>query len=144
MNRVRFPFFNSGEAALNLACATISATTLVDRIESVIQQTGKSGFHFVDEAAPPKLLKELALELIHRRLSISWWTNIRFERNFSLDLCRLLAASGCIAVSGGLESVSDRLLKLMNKGKNANLTQVGVWISSSEYSGKNFHFITLV
>jgi len=31
-------------------------------------------------------------------------------------LCQQLADSGCIAISGGLEVASDRLLKLMNKG----------------------------
>ena len=91
---------------------------LVDRIEQVMAQTGQSGFHFVDEAAPPVVLKELALELLRRKISISWWTNIRFESAFTGDLCRLLAASGCIAVTGGLEAASDRLLKLMNKGVN--------------------------
>ncbi len=95
---------------------TAPAVLLVDRIEQIIEQTGQSGFHFVDEAAPPKVLKELALELLKRRLSITWWSNIRFEKRFSKDLCRLLAASGCIAVSGGIETPVDRLLKKMNKG----------------------------
>lgn len=95
---------------------TAPAMVLVDRIEQVIAQTGQTGFHFVDEAAPPAVLKELALELLRRKISISWWVNIRFEQAFSEDLCRLLAASGCIAVTGGLEAASDRLLKLMNKG----------------------------
>ncbi len=89
---------------------------LCDRIETIIEQTGQNGFHFVDEAAPPTLLRELAIEIIRRRITVVWWTNIRFEKNFTEDLCRLLAASGCIAVSGGLEVASDRLLKLINKG----------------------------
>lgn len=93
-----------------------TAALLVDRIETIIAQTGETGFHFVDEAAPPALMKELALEIIRRGITITWWTNIRFEKNFSRDLCSLLAASGCIAVSGGLEVASDRLLELMKKG----------------------------
>jgi len=92
------------------------AQLLVDRIEQIIAQTGTTGFHFVDEAAPPLALRDLAVELIQREVSISWWTNIRFEKTFTPDLCRLLAASGCIAVSGGLEVASDRLLALMEKG----------------------------
>ncbi|RLD68302.1 MAG: radical SAM protein [Bacteroidetes bacterium] len=92
--------------------------TIVDRIEEVIKQTGETGFHFVDEAAPPALLAELAIELIRRKLNISWWTNIRFEAGFTADLAKLIAASGCIAVSGGIEVASDRLLKLINKGVN--------------------------
>ncbi len=100
------------------AYETIPASTIVDRIEEVMLQTGQSGFHFVDEAAPPAALKNIALELLNRGLNVSWWTNIRFEKNFSPDLCRLMAKSGCIAVSGGLETVSDRLLDLMSKGVN--------------------------
>lgn len=94
------------------------ASVLVDRIEQVISQTGHRGFHFVDEAAPPAVLKDVAKELLRRKTGIAWWTNIRFEKAFTEDLCRLLATSGCIAVTGGLEAASDRLLKLMNKGVN--------------------------
>jgi hypothetical protein len=95
---------------------TASAGLLVDRIEAIIAETGQTGFHFVDEAAPPKILKALSEELIRRKVVISWWGNIRFEKTFTPDLCELLAQSGCIAMSGGLEVASDRLLDLMKKG----------------------------
>jgi radical SAM superfamily enzyme YgiQ (UPF0313 family) len=93
-----------------------TATVLVDRIETIVKETAQTGFHFVDEAAPPKGLKALAAELMRRQVSISWWGNIRFEKTFTPALCRQLADSGCIAVSGGLEVAHDRLLKLMKKG----------------------------
>ncbi len=92
------------------------ATRLADRMEVVMKQTGQSGFHFVDEAAPPAVLRELALEILRRGMRVSWWGNIRFEKAFTPSLCRLLAASGCIAVSGGLEVASDRVLALIKKG----------------------------
>lgn len=94
----------------------IAAKLLVDRMEELVAQTGETGFHFVDEAAPPALMRELALEIIRRKLTVTWWTNIRFEKSFTPDLCVLLKASGCIAVSGGLEVASDRLLELIQKG----------------------------
>ncbi len=93
-----------------------SAATLVDRIEAIVTETGQTGFHFVDEAAPPKALKTLASELQRRQVAVSWWGNIRFEKSFTPALCQQLADSGCIAISGGLEVASDRLLKLMKKG----------------------------
>ena len=93
-----------------------SASVLVDRIDAIVAETGQTGFHFVDEAAPPKALKSLAHELIARQTGISWWGNIRFEKTFTPELCQRLADSGCIAVSGGLEVASDRLLALMKKG----------------------------
>ena len=95
---------------------TASASVLVDRIVAIVAETGQTGFHFVDEAAPPKMLKALAEELLRRKVVISWWGNIRFEKTFTPELAQLLAKSGCIAMSGGLEVASDRLLKLMKKG----------------------------
>ena len=94
----------------------VTAKLLVDRMEQIIAQTGDTGFHFVDEAAPPALMRALAIEIIRRKLTVTWWTNIRFEKSFTKDLCLLLKASGCIAVSGGLEVASDRLLALIKKG----------------------------
>ncbi|MBL8307747.1 MAG: radical SAM protein [Rubrivivax sp.] len=93
-----------------------TAETLCDRIETIVAETGQTGFHFVDEAAPPKSLKALAAELQRRQLDISWWGNVRFEKTFTPQLCQQLADSGCIAISGGLEVASDRLLALMKKG----------------------------
>jgi hypothetical protein len=93
-----------------------SATTLVDRVQAIVAETGQTGFHLVDEAAPPKSLRAFAAELKRRDVGISWWGNIRFEKSFTPELCLELADSGCIAISGGLEVASDRLLKLMKKG----------------------------
>ncbi|WP_300978514.1 radical SAM protein [Flavobacterium sp.] len=114
----------------------IAANLLCDRMEEMMTKTGQNGFHFVDEAAPPALMRALALEILRRKLSVTWWTNIRFEKSFSADLCRLLKASGCIAVSGGLEVASDRLLQLIDKGVTVeqvakvtrNFTESGIMV----------------
>ena len=116
----------------------VAANLLCDRMEEMMLQTGQNGFHYVDEAAPPALMRALALEIIRRKLSVTWWTNIRFEKSFTKDLCLLLKASGCIAVSGGLEVASDRLLKLIDKGVTVeqvakvtrNFTEAGVMVHS--------------
>ncbi len=114
-----------------------TAEVLVDRIETIIAQTGETGFHFVDEAAPPALMRELAIEILKRKLTITWWTNIRFEKSFTPDVCKLFAASGCIAVSGGLEVASDRLLALIKKG--VNLAQVAKVTDSFTEAGIMVH-----
>lgn len=102
-----------------------TAADLVDKIEKIMKDTGISGFHFVDEAAPPKMLRALSLALIERNVNITWWTNIRFEKTFDFELCDLMAKSGCIAVTGGLEVASDRLLTKMKKGVDiAQVTRV--------------------
>lgn len=92
------------------------ANILVNKIQNIISQTKETGFHFVDEAAPPKLLKDLSVELIKKDLKIQWWANLRFEKYFTEAICKLLSKSGCIAVTGGIEVASDRILKLIDKG----------------------------
>lgn len=114
----------------------VAAKLIVDRIEELSKSTGQNGFHFVDEAAPPALMREVALEILRRKISVTWWTNIRFEKSFTQDLCILLKTSGCIAVSGGLEVASDRLLKLIDKGVTVeqvakvtrNFTESGIMV----------------
>ncbi|MEZ4853915.1 radical SAM protein [Flavobacterium sp.] len=114
----------------------IAAKLIVDRMETMIAQTNENGFHFVDEAAPPALMREVAIEIIKRNLVVTWWTNIRFEKSFTRELCLLLKESGCIAVSGGLEVASDRLLNLIKKGVTVeqvaqvtrNFTETGIMV----------------
>jgi radical SAM superfamily enzyme YgiQ (UPF0313 family) len=94
----------------------IPVPVLLEQIEDGIRQTGQTGFHFVDEAMPPALLRPLAEALLERELAITWWGNIRFDKAFTPELASLLARSGCVAVTGGLEAATDRLLTLMDKG----------------------------
>lgn len=93
-----------------------TAQQVVDKMERIFSQTGVSGFHFVDEALPPRLLEEVSREILRRGDTFSWWGNIRFEKAYTQELCDLMADAGCVAVSGGLEVASNRLLKLMQKG----------------------------
>jgi hypothetical protein len=114
----------------------IAAQLLCDRMQTMMDQTGQNGFHFVDEAAPPAMMRALSLEIIKRGMVVSWWTNIRFEKSFTRDLCQLLKTAGCIAVSGGLEVASDRLLELIQKGitvaqvarVNRHFTEAGIMV----------------
>jgi radical SAM superfamily enzyme YgiQ (UPF0313 family) len=114
----------------------VAATLICDRMEELIAQTGENGFHFVDEAAPPALMRAVSLEILRRKLVVSWWANIRFEKSFTRDLCILLKAAGCIAVSGGLEVASERLLALIQKGitvaqvarVNKHFTEAGIMV----------------
>lgn len=93
-----------------------SAGSIIKKIKQLQAETCISAFHFTDEAAPPALLKNFCKALLKEKIDITWWTNIRFEKNFTPDLCRLMAEAGCIAVAGGIEVASERVLKLIDKG----------------------------
>ncbi len=92
------------------------ANLLVDRMVTLSAETGSTGFHFVDEACPPVVLAGLSRRILERGLTFSWYGNIRFDRAFTRKLTDQMAAAGCIAVTGGLEVGSDRILAMMEKG----------------------------
>lgn len=92
------------------------AGEIADRMDSMHEQTGESGFHFTDEAMPPVVVRGLSEELLKRKRTYSWWGNIRFEKFYTQEVCYLMRQAGCIAVSGGIEVASERVLKLINKG----------------------------
>lgn len=91
------------------------AEVLVDQMERLVKETNQTGFHFVDEAAPPALVKSMSEKLIEKDIKISWWGNLRFDKQFE-NLAELMADSGCVAVTGGLEVASPRILQMINKG----------------------------
>ncbi|HPS44435.1 MAG TPA: radical SAM protein [Treponemataceae bacterium] len=107
---------------------------------------GARGIHLVDEAAPPRALRDFAREnLLAARGGeggapgddpaatgragggesgtkpdgmglLSFWGNIRFERSFSRDLAEFLSAGGLVGVSGGIEIASAEGFKSVDKG----------------------------
>ncbi len=93
-----------------------SVEYLMSVIMHLVETTSCRSFHFVDEALPPKTAKMLSLAIIESGLKIEWWGNIRFENTFTLDLALLMRQAGCVAVTGGLEAVTDVVLDKMNKG----------------------------
>lgn len=115
---------------------TMQPETVIAQIENIIKNTGIRNFHFADEAMPPAFAKKFAFEIIKRDLDITWWGNFRFEKQYTPDFCRLLKKSGCIAVSAGLEAVTEDMLKLVDKGitlKDAvctmkNFTEAGIMV----------------
>lgn len=89
---------------------------ILAKIRQMVDETGIHYFHFVDEAAPPALLRILSERLIAEGPKIHWHTNIRFEKSYDPHLASLMAEAGCWAIEGGVEVAVDRVLKLINKG----------------------------
>lgn len=120
------------DLALDYICryAPASAKAIVDSMEQLVANTGLNGFHFVDEAIAPNLIRSVCQEILQRKLCVTWWGNIRFDAAFTPELTELMADAGCIAVTGGLECAENRLLKLMNKG---------ITIETAEKVMHNFH-----
>jgi len=92
------------------------AVRIADQMDALHAETGRSGFHFTDEAAPPALLVNLALELLRRDRNYHWWGNVRYDNAFEPERCKVLAAAGMILVTGGIEIANDAVLQKIQKG----------------------------
>lgn len=94
-----------------------SEKEVVDDLLALYQQTGWPNVFFVDDAIHPRFAVKLAGELLNRGITnLRWAAFARLERAFTAETCRLLRKSGLNALILGLESASDELLTLMNKG----------------------------
>jgi radical SAM superfamily enzyme YgiQ (UPF0313 family) len=83
-------------------------------------RTGLSGIHFVDEAMPMASLLAFADANRSRAAAgekaFHFWGNVRFDSSWSEDRCEFLAASGLVAVSGGIEVATEAGLEMTDKG----------------------------
>ncbi len=70
---------------------------------------------FCDESTSPKMLQSLIRLLPARRLGIEFATMARFEKAIA-PMIGALSRAGCRFLSLGLESASQRVLNLMDKG----------------------------
>ena len=94
----------------------VGVDLIVQRINELVAETGRTGFHFVDEACPPAVLKALSSRILELKMDVTWWGNVRFDKAFTAETANLMGRAGCVAVTGGLEVASNRILKLMQKG----------------------------
>lgn len=83
-------------------------------------RSGLYGIHFVDEAMPMASLLDFARANRARASGgdrpFSYWGNVRFDASWTQGRCEFLAASGLVAVSGGIEIATERGLRMTDKG----------------------------
>ncbi|MEV0390019.1 radical SAM protein [Nonomuraea sp. NPDC050643] len=81
-----------------------------------ISEIGRTVYFSVD-AMSPKYLRLLSDALVGAPARIRWSAELRLERTFpKRDMARRLRDSGCVAISFGYESGSQRVLDLIDKG----------------------------
>jgi radical SAM superfamily enzyme YgiQ (UPF0313 family) len=89
---------------------------VVDDLQELNEKYGVRHFAFSDEAISPTAISKLSDEIIKRGMAIHCSANIRFEHQFTEELCNKMNKAGFKLLYLGLESACDRILKLMNKG----------------------------
>jgi hypothetical protein len=93
----------------------INMDNIIARIKQYKEKYGCDNLFLLDEAATPKLADRFSKRLLDEQLNISWSLRTRIDGRYNLDLLRTMSDAGCCELWIGLETVSERLLKLMNK-----------------------------
>ncbi len=90
---------------------------VIDEMIHHIKTTGVRHFLFVDEAISPNMLRRLSTEIINRKLDVRFGTEgIRVERGFDEALLTLAHRAGLRWLYVGIESGTQRLLDMIEKG----------------------------
>ena len=90
--------------------------SLVDEVEEVVNRYGVSEINFVSDSMTVKenFMVSFCQELIERKIKISWIAATRADC-VTPKLLKLMKSAGCRSLRFGVESGSERILKLMGK-----------------------------
>lgn len=101
----------------------IQVERAVADLQAMQKQFGVKNFYLSSDVLSPRYALLLAERIIEEGLDILWSTDLRIEPSYTPERCHLLHQAGLRAVAFGVESGSDRVLRLMNKGIDTELVQ---------------------
>lgn len=112
-----------------------SPEKLIAEMTALKENYGIKHYEFIDEAISPSYLRKMSEAIIENNLDVRWFVYARTEKGFTRELLDLAFKAGCRMMMWGVESGSERIMKLINKGidldnrfdplKNAN--DAGIW-----------------
>ncbi|MBU0482969.1 MAG: radical SAM protein [Proteobacteria bacterium] len=125
----------------------IPVARAVADLQAMQREFGVVNFYLSADVLAPTYALALAERIIAEGLDLRWSTDLRIETSYTPERCRLLYQSGLRAVAFGIESGSDRVLRLMNKGIdtalirkiNRNFHQAGIstsWMTFLNHPGE--------
>lgn len=91
----------------------------LDKVMTDLAEAHRFGrvLYFAVDAMSPRYLRRLAAAMAESPLDLKWSAELRLERTFpERSAGKVLADSGCVAVSFGYESGTQRILDLIDKG----------------------------
>lgn len=89
---------------------------IADDMIHLVDQFGATYVCFVDTATPFPIMSRIADSLIERKREIPWEAMVRFDCKLDESIFSRLKESGCRKLNFGLESGSQRVNDLINKG----------------------------
>lgn len=92
-------------------------------INNYIDEYNVRYINFHDEAMTPSGLLGLSNRLIEDGADIKWSTDARLDRGLTYDILKTAHKAGLSILFFGLESINNRVIKLMNKGTHVDVSK---------------------
>lgn len=92
-------------------------------INNYIDEYNVRYINFHDEAMTPSGLLGLSNRLIEDGADIKWSTDARLDRGLTYDILKTAHKAGLSVLFFGLESINNRVIKLMNKGTHVDVSK---------------------
>lgn len=88
----------------------------IEHLKSLADRHGCRTFYFSQDSVAPKTILKLARAIRDQGLPWRWATDMRPEKTLRPEVCAELAQGGALSMALGVESGSDRVVRLMDKG----------------------------
>lgn len=117
---------------------------VVKDMTDINARTGIKTFLLWDSLSPPKTLRHIAEEISQRKLEFHWFAETKFEKTYmKKEFVQALGNGGCRFLQFGMESASERVLDLIEKGNKMddvdimldNMAVAGIGVSVTWFIG---------
>src|SRR5207249_1637776 len=89
---------------------------VVDDLKGLMARYQTPFFFFTDECFALSPTRRLCSQLVEAGVNAQWTCEMRFEKNLTRDLLKLMRDAGCLKIVCGLESYNQRVMDFMKKG----------------------------
>jgi hypothetical protein len=89
--------------------------SFVDEMEYQVKKHGVHKFSVITEAITPAAAQKISQLIIDRDLRVKWHSFAMVDKRFTKDVFEVLVSSGCEYLVIGVETMTNRVLRLMNK-----------------------------
>ncbi len=113
---------------------------LINEFREIKEKYGIDKFEFIDESVGPAYLKEFADKLDKSDVEVNYFMDARLERAFDFDTLKKAHKNGLKMILWGLESGSEKIMELINKGIDID-KRLDILRDSSNAGIWNFAFI---
>jgi len=96
---------------------------VLEDMERLKEKYGAEYMFFSDECMPVKQLDNLSSRLNEEGNSVKWMAGVRFDKGLTKEVLKNARAAGCLKMVFGLESSNKRVLSLMDKGIETEITR---------------------